>query len=305
MARDLLPDLDSLLLLDAIARTGSITLAAGELGVTQQAASARLRRMESALGRRLVVRATRSSALTDDGAAVHELAQPVLQAAAEMEARLIERFAAARELRIAASMTVAEHFLPRWIGAYAAAGHPASSVRARTTNTREVVHLVAGSRVDLGFVEGDTPPAGLRHRVLAVDTLAVYVAPEHPWAHRHRISAWTLAGMPLVTREAGSGCRSVLLAALSRHGVVAQEIAAPALELESNTAVLEAASADVAPAVISTRAAQRYVDDGNLVPVSVEGITLHRDLSAIWREGDEPSSPQARAFLRAAASPAR
>jgi len=295
-----MPDLRALELLEAIARTGSITLAASELGVTQQAASLRLRRLEQRLGRQLVVRAARSSQLTEDGSALLGLARPVLAAADAMDAGLDELLAGARPVTVAASLTIAEYFLPQWIGSYVASGNDPRSVRSRATNTREVVRLVAESEADIGFVEGSEPPRGLHYAFLANDELAVLVAPEHPWAARGRISPWTLAGTPLVTREEGSGCRDVVMAALLAHGVERAELSAPALELPSNTAVLEAAASDVAPAVISTRAAEPYLHDGRLVRVRIDRIVFHRQLGAVWKQGTRPASAPARTLLQIA-----
>lgn len=295
-----LPDLRALELLEAIARTGSITLAAAELGVTQQAASLRLRRLEQRVGRELVVRSSRSSRLTGDGLAVLGIAQPVIAAAAAMDEALELLLDAEERVAVAASLTVAEHFLPQWIMAYVRNGNEVGSVRVRATNSREVVRLVSDGEADLGFVEGSEPPPGLRHAFLAADELAVYVSPAHEWARGRRVSPWTLASTPLVTREAGSGCRSVLLATLLAHGVERERFAAPALELPSNTAVLEAAAANVAPAVISTRPAQSYLDDGRLVRIGVGSVAFHRELSAVWKSGQEPASRPARELLRAA-----
>lgn len=295
-----LPDLRALELLDAISRTGSITLAAGELGITQQAVSLRLRRLEQRVGRALVVRESRASRLTEDGRAVLELAGPVMAAARGMDAGLQRLLHAGESLTVAASLTIAEHFLPQWITAFARSGNDPRLVHSRATNTREVVRLVSDGDADLGFVEGNAPPQGLHHTFLAADELAVYVAPGHEWAARRRVSPWTLAATPLVTRESGSGCRQVLLATLQEHGVTNEHFAEPALELPSNTGVLEAAAADLAPAVISTRPAAGYVDDGRLVRVSVGDVTFHRALRAVWRGGAEPETKPARELLRVA-----
>ncbi len=295
-----MPDLHALELLDAIDRTQSITRAAGELGITQQAASLRLRRLEQRLERPLVVRAGRASRLTVDGEGLLRIARPVLVAAERMDAELDAVLAQARPLAIAASLTIAEHFLPQWIRALVAAGQDPRLVRSRATNTRDVARLVAESVVDIGFTEGSEPPRGLHSAFLAQDELAVLVAPGHPWARSARVGAWTLAATPLVTREEGSGCRAVVTANLRAHGVVAAEIAAPALEMPSNTAVLEAAAAGVAPAVISVRAAEPYVRDGRLLRVRVEHVEFRRRLLAVWKDGEEPVSLPARALLRIA-----
>ncbi|MCB4207403.1 LysR family transcriptional regulator [Arthrobacter sp. UM1] len=295
-----LPDLRALELLEAVARTGSITLAAGELGVSQQAASHRLRRLEARLGRELVTRASRSSHLTGDGAAVLTLARPALAAAEALDQGLEQFLSAEQELRIAASLTIGEYFLPAWIMEYAHEGHDARRIRSIAINTREVTRLVADEEVQLGFVEGSAPPRGLPYAFLADDELGVYVHPRHPWARRGRISAWTLAGTGLATREDGSGCRAVVRSALAGHGVEKEQIAPPALELPSNIAVLEAAAAEMAPAVVSTRAAAHYANGGRLVRVRVEKVEFHRQLGAVWRRGANPPGAEAQALLAAA-----
>ncbi|MDR2294312.1 MAG: LysR family transcriptional regulator [Microbacterium sp.] len=300
MLSDDLPDLRTLDLLATIARTRSISLAADELAISQQAASMRLRRLEQRLDSQLVVRGSRASELTPAGTRLLELAVPVLQAAQSLDRSLTNFAAMDRSVRVASSMTIAEYFLPRWISVFVQQGHDARDVHAITTNTRDVIRLVSEGAVDLGFVEGEEPPRGLSYRFLADDELGVYVSPRHPWARRASISTWTLAQTPLATREAGSGCRAVMRSALRSHGVTDEAFAAPAVELSNNTAVLESAAADVAPAVISTLPAKRYVEERRLVRVAVEGTSFRRQLGAVWKQGAEPAITAARALLDAA-----
>lgn len=302
MLSDSLPDLRALELLEAVDRTSSLTLAAAELGVTQQAVSLRLRRLEERLGRSLVLRSSRSSHLTPVGEELMALARPVLEAARAMDRDVTAWLAADTRLELAASLTIAEYFLPTWISAFVKAGHDSQHLRSRATNTREVIRLVSDEEVQLGFVEGAAPPPGLRYRFLADDELSVYVSPDHPWAASRRISAWTLAKTPLVTREEGSGCRAVVARALTEHGVDRSLLVQPALELASNTAVLESAAANVAPAVISTCTAVGYLEKRRLVRVRVDRVSFRRQLGAIWKQGSQPPSFAARAFLETARS---
>ena len=71
ISRTRLPDLAELELLDAVARHGSMTAAAAALGLTQQAASLRIRSMERRLGVTMLVRSTRGAELTRAGALVY------------------------------------------------------------------------------------------------------------------------------------------------------------------------------------------------------------------------------------------
>jgi len=65
-----IPDLPALEVLLAVARTGSFNSAARQVGVTQQAVSARIRAAEAQAGVALVARTSRGSTLTPEGVVV-------------------------------------------------------------------------------------------------------------------------------------------------------------------------------------------------------------------------------------------
>lgn len=71
------------------------------------------------------------------------------------------------------------------------------------------------------------------------------------------------------------------------------------MQLPSNTAVLEAASANAGPAVLSTHPAASFLGAHRLVRIEVDGVRFRRSLGAIWRQGAEPPTPASREFLRA------
>ncbi|MEW2233482.1 LysR family transcriptional regulator, partial [Streptomyces sp. NPDC024062] len=75
------PDLGAMVLLLAVARHGSLGRAAKEVGISQPAASGRIRSMERQLGVALLDRSPRGSRLTDAGALVTDWARRVVEAA--------------------------------------------------------------------------------------------------------------------------------------------------------------------------------------------------------------------------------
>src|SRR5215468_10471371 len=118
-------DLTGFDLLLSVARTGSIGRAAAEHGVSQPAASARMRLLEGQLGLALIERSPRGSTLTPAGALVAGWAQAVVDAAASLDAGVVAlRRERDSRLRIAASMTVAEYRPPGWPGPRWSAGRP-------------------------------------------------------------------------------------------------------------------------------------------------------------------------------------
>lgn len=280
------PDPGALELLLAVVRLGSVGRAAAELGVTQPAASARIRSMERQVGVPLLERSPRGSRPTEAGALVAEWARPVLDAAREMGAG-IESLREDRDarLRVVAGPTVAEHLMPGWLAALREA-RPDAAVALRTAGAAAAAEQVRTGRADLGFVGGRRTPAGLSGTVVATDRLVVVVAPRHPWARRVPApTAEELAGTPLILRGEGSGAREVLDRALAPFG----GSAAPLLRASSTTELKAAALSGAGPAVLSELAAAPELAGGRLVAVPVPGLDLGRPLRAVWPAGRRPA----------------
>lgn len=276
------PDLASLDLLVSVGELGSISAAAAVHGVSQPAASMRLRSLERLLRIPLLERSTRGSLLTPAGMATVEWAAAVL---ADMQELLVGtaalRAGRSSQLLLAASLTVAEYILPRWLHVLAAE-QPDTRVSLEMGNTAHVADLVIRGEVDLGFIEGPRPPGRLRSRELLTDELVVVVAAGHPWSRRRRaLSVRDVAGTPLILRERGSGTREVLEAALGAHGFEASA----AMELGSTTAIKAAAMSGASPTVLSALAVRAELHSGQLVAVACDGLQLHRSIRAIWAPG--------------------
>ncbi|MGE7390109.1 LysR family transcriptional regulator [Streptomyces sp. NPDC004126] len=282
------PDLGALELLLTVARVGSLSGAARHLGITQPAASSRIRAMETRLGVALVDRSPRGSTLTAEGALVTDWARRVVEAAEAFDAGA-QALRGRRDsrLRVAASMTIAEYLLPGWLIALRGE-RPDTAVSLHAGNSADVAQRVLTHEADLGFVEGLSVPDGLDSAVIAEDRLVVAVAPHHPWARRSKgVEAAELASAPLILRERGSGTRQVLDAALAPSG----GLALPLLELASTTAVKAAALSGAGPCVLSELALGEELAARRLVEVPVPDAALSRALRAVWPTGARPAGP--------------
>ncbi|WP_367649142.1 LysR substrate-binding domain-containing protein [Aeromicrobium stalagmiti] len=288
-----MPDLAGLALLLEVARAGSIGGAARALEITQQSASERLRTVEAQVGVTLVRRGARGSTLTPAGTVLVEWAARLLDLADEVDGAIGSlRAERSRELHLAASMTVAEHLVPRWLvqlrQRQEAERRPPTSVSLLATNSRHVVEMVQDGSADLGFVEGTGAPAGLRSRDVGHDDLVLVVSPSDPLAaHRVSLTPQQVAAMSLTSREVGSGTRDVLQTALAEHGLTMNDAA---VELTTSSAVRASVRAGGAPAVVSRLVVGADLESGQLVEVPTPGLRMRRTFRAVW---SGPAAPPA------------
>jgi DNA-binding transcriptional LysR family regulator len=296
------PDMAALDLLVSVGKLGSISAAAEAHGITQPAASMRLSALERRLKIQLLERATTGARLTPAGLATAEWASAVL---ADMRALLVGtaalRAGQGSHLQVAASLTVAEYLIPRWLGLLAVE-LPKTKVSLAMGNTVHVADCVSRGDAELGFIEGPRPPGRLRSKELLADRLVIVVARDHPWSRRRRpITARELAGTPLVLRELGSGTRDVLTEALGAHGL---DVIA-AMELGSTTAIKAAAAAGAGPAVLSALAVQTELQSGQLAAVACPELSLERSIRGIWAAHRPPLPAAARLLAIAARTQGR
>ena len=267
-------DLESARLLVALQDLGSIGAAAREVGISQPAASKRIREFEARWRLELVVRSARGSALSVDGEAVVAWARRVLHEVdvmrTSLDALTLERRAG---LTVAASLTVAEFMLPLWM-AELRSRVPDLHPQLRVVNSEQVSAKVRAGEVDVGFIETALMPRDLDVTTLGRDRLAIVAPPGHPWARRSTpLSREALLEMEYVVREEGSGTRDTFERALRATPRVA-------VEAGSTAALVGAALAGLGPAVVSVRAVSTYLSTGTLAEVSHD-LDLWRPISVV------------------------
>ena len=145
------PPLDMLLLRTflAIVDSGSFAAAAEWLALTPSAVSGHMRRLEQAVGARLLVRTTRRLALTRAGETLHAYGRNILDLEREARARL--RGVPLRgRLRIGASEDFAGTWLPQVLQRFRQ-WHPEAGIELKVGLTAELLRQQQRGRLDLVF----------------------------------------------------------------------------------------------------------------------------------------------------------
>jgi DNA-binding transcriptional LysR family regulator len=288
------PDVRSLDLLRSVAELGSIRQAAIRHNISQPAASMRLHTLELTLDLRLLDRSHGRAQLTSAGVAVVRWSEEVLAPLRELLlGTQALRAVGKTNLRVAASMTVAEYLIPGWLQRLRTA-HPGLLVSLQMGNSQHCIEVMTRGDADIGFIEGPLAPRGLSSRVVRSDDLVVIVAPSHDWARRSTpVTAKELAVTPLVLREVGSGTREVFETTMRLRGL--NDV--PLLELGSTTALKSAVESGAGPGILSRLAVQSEVRDGRLTVVTLADISFDRSIRLVWSK-ERPLGVPAKQLVR-------
>ncbi len=204
----------------AIALSGSTTAAALSVPLSQSAASAALKELESALGARFFDRVGKRLLLNDNGRALLPMALAVLDGARSLEtAFLANSQALPVELHIFASTTIGNYILPALLARFKQRV-PRARLELQIGNTLDAVTAVRDFETDIGFIEGPCHAKDIIVVPWLQDELVIVASPAHPLAktaRRRNLRVEELAQAEWLLREAGSGTRETVEQALLPH----------------------------------------------------------------------------------------
>jgi DNA-binding transcriptional LysR family regulator len=191
-----------MLIFRAVARAGSITAAARELGWTQPAVSQHLRALERSAGCTLLLRGAGGVELTEPGRVLLARADALAVQLHMAEEELADLTSLRRgRVRLAAYPSAAATLVPRAVAGLRAR-HPDIDVELREVEPPEALGLLGSGDVDLALVFGyDADPVdvpGLRWTALAAEPVALVVGADHPVLARKRLTLRHLADEPWI-----------------------------------------------------------------------------------------------------------
>jgi DNA-binding transcriptional LysR family regulator len=190
--------LQQLRALAAIAETGSFTLAAEALQLTQPAISHLVRRMEEELGQALVVRGRRIR-LTEAGQMMADTALRALRLVDESVGvcRSQSQLSEGRVVLAVGHLT-AGTLMPPVLGRFSQA-HPQLTATLLDSTAEQMMSRILSREADLGFGSD----IGQKHSGLATEPLfsaamALFMRDDHPLARHAEVEGRALEGLPFI-----------------------------------------------------------------------------------------------------------
>ncbi len=200
----------------AIARTGSFTAAAEEMGIAQPSLSEQLGKLEAALGAALFERSNRRVSLTPLGAALLPKARALIE-----EADALPQYARSvcdelgGALRIGAIPTILPYFLAPALKTFVTR-YPEIDLHLREATTAELVKQVQDGVLDLALLSLPVDDAGLVMAELFREPLHLAVPRNHALAAEEKVQLRRVSGERLLLLKDGHCLREEALTACDR-----------------------------------------------------------------------------------------
>ena len=277
----------------AVVKYGSFTVAAQHLYLSQPTVSAHVRTLEEELGRRLLIRTTKSLEVTPKGREVYDCAVKMLS----LQTRIRRACAPDEEhiIRLGASTIPSAYILPQLLPEF---GRRCPDVyfTVTQTNSQGVVEGLADGIFDLGLLgmKGDD-------RVTCIpfcEDRMVLIAPVNERflaLQREKDPLPALLQEPMILREKGSGSLKTADRFLAGLGITEDRLTVAA-RVNDQEAIKNLVQSGLGVSLVSERAARSAVEEKRLLQFELP-VESRRHLYLAYRR-DYILQPHIKAFCR-------
>jgi DNA-binding transcriptional LysR family regulator len=277
--------------LKAIARHGTVTAAAGAIGITPSAMTTRLKELESVSGFQLFDRTVQGFQVNRAGTVLLGMADQIYAAIGMAEGALSDLKGVTAGALVIGITSTAKYFAPRLIADFARR-YPGVDITLSVGNRLETIAALRRLAVDVAIMGRPPAQIDLVSETFGDHPLVIVGPPDHPWVGRRNIPKAEIAQEPFLMREEGSGTRTVFEEFF--EGQVNRRIQF-GIEIGSNETIKQGVMAGMGLALISAHTVAFEVEMRRLAVLDVEGLPIMRKWF-IARHADKAALPAVKAF---------
>jgi LysR family transcriptional regulator, low CO2-responsive transcriptional regulator len=262
----------------AAAEQENFSMAARKLNMSQPSVSFQIQSLEQQLKVQLFQRIGHRIQLTQAGRDLLPIANEMMNLACQIEEIVdMQQSVVTGSLTIGCTTTPGRFILPVLLGAFQERYPGVQSIVEINMNRTVIEDKLLDK--EMQFAIFGLPPKSkkLEYWPIYNDELVFIVPANHPWAARGRVSPKELLEAPWIIREPGSATRQLLAARLSELGLDPEEMNI-VMQLGCPEAVVVAVEYGCGVALISKLAIQRSLMLGRVKPISVENLSISRQI---------------------------
>ncbi len=276
----------------AAAEAGSFSEGGRRLQLSQPAVSQQIRNLERRLGVDLFDRSGRHIKLTEVGQALIPMARDLLNLSIYAEETIASlQGEVIGLLKLACSTTAGKYVLPKLIAGFVEQ-YPRVQVACEVVSRGLALARLIDGQAHIAITSLREPSKDLEYRPFITDPVVLIAPPGHCWAKRGTITVDELTEGRFIVRELNSGTQQSVIEALTEY-----ELPLSALDtvmtLGNSEAIHMAVAEGIGVAFVSRRAAAEGIDNGRVVEVAVEGLTIIQQLYTVRHMHRAATSAQA------------
>jgi DNA-binding transcriptional LysR family regulator len=272
----------------AVAENLSFSKAAEELFISQPAVTNHIKELESKLNVTLFERKGNKIYLTDAGKLAYNHLKPIRQLYRELEfdlERLNDAFKGT--LRIGASSTISQYFIPKVIAAFYKR-YPKIELFLLNGNSLEMEQKLLENEIDLALVENEASQTNIKYIDFLNDEIVAVTGSNSVYSKRKLISIADFQQIPIVLREKGSGTLQVIQSALTKHNIFLDKLNI-LIHLGSTEAIKNFLLDFDGIALVSEKSIEKELQLKEIVKISIKNISLNRKFRIALRQGNQTS----------------
>ena len=287
-------DINQLEVFLAVAQEKSFSRAAEALHRTQPAVSQAIRRLEGELGESLFDRSSKDGTLTTAGRVLFDFAQQMMNLRHHAHSAIRElRDLHRGKLSLGANEYTVMCLLP--LIPVFRARHPHIKIEVKRSLASRIAGEILGRDVEIGVVSFKPNDQAIKSVPLALDELALIVAPDHPLAAKKTISVRELGAESFIAHNVPSPYREKVVKTFEKQRTPLNI----SMEMPTLEAIKRLVEKGLGVALIPRLSAQTEIGRKQLAGLAVKEMRLERRVHLIYRKG-ATLSHAAKAFLTVA-----
>lgn len=265
----------------ALAKTGSFTLAAKKLFLSQSAISHSIKALQEDAGCRLLDIVGKTVTLTQAGEQLLHHATKILQEMGEARTAMEQlRNWGQTRLRVGTSSTACEYILPRVVNGLKQK-LPQITISIEPGDTPQVMDLLDANRIDLGLALEPKWNSQLEFHPLFSDELFFVLAPSHPWAISGHVVRRELPRQSYILYNKSSYTFRLIEDYFRKDDIMLNTV----IDLGSMDAIKELVKLGLGISIVAPWIARKELQDGSLAILPLGARKLKRNWGVIHRRG--------------------
>ena len=268
----------------AVAETGSFSLAAKKLSLTQPAVSQHVKQIESEYGIKLFSRSNGELLLTDEGEIVLRYAKRIQTLYKDMSGKLEDEKNESLHLRVGISNTYESDTAPE-ILAYYSRKKNKTRVSFVTDSIKRLYDRLAASSIDLAIIEGKITNKKFARVLLGSYSLVAVLSPNHPLASKPLLSIEEVQKEKLIVRSGEAHSSTLLESGLAKLDLSLEDFDV-IVESDNLSSIKSLIHKNLGIAILPPSLIDEEIKDGSLIAVPIKKLDITRDTNLLYVEGN-------------------